>query len=398
MKFVSYAQNFEDVILWRAFKHVERGRYVDIGAQDPQHDSVTKAFYDQGWSGINVDPVPAWFNSLQAQRPRDINLNIAIDSCRRARRFFEIPSTGLSTFDEATAERHWRESGYQFREIVVETRTLAEVFREYDCTTIHFLKIDAEGGEAAVLEGADFNSFRPWVVLVEATMPNTSTDTADEWEPLLTRAGYDFVYFDGLNRFYLAQEHPELRQHFEAPPNVFDHFSTISLEAEHEWALASNRRADLAEAQVRSLQSEVKRVAAERDSLTQSLSWRVTLPLRVLAAGMIKLTQSLRSAMNTMLHRMIDVSQRPLLGFLSLVQKRPTLAKRLDQTLQKAPGLHSQLARLAAQEGVVLFALPTEGSVVNPSPTPNTKTSDLTPRGEEIYADLLAVARRADDA
>ena len=27
--FISYAQNFEDVMLWRALKHVEKGFYID---------------------------------------------------------------------------------------------------------------------------------------------------------------------------------------------------------------------------------------------------------------------------------------------------------------------------------------------------------------------------------
>ena len=41
MTFISYAQNYEDVILWRALRDVERGFYVDVGAADPQVDSVT---------------------------------------------------------------------------------------------------------------------------------------------------------------------------------------------------------------------------------------------------------------------------------------------------------------------------------------------------------------------
>ena len=41
MTFISYAQNFEDVMLWRALKHVEKGFYVDVGAQDPVVDSVS---------------------------------------------------------------------------------------------------------------------------------------------------------------------------------------------------------------------------------------------------------------------------------------------------------------------------------------------------------------------
>ena len=32
MTVISYAQNFEDVMLWRALQHVGTGYYVDIGA------------------------------------------------------------------------------------------------------------------------------------------------------------------------------------------------------------------------------------------------------------------------------------------------------------------------------------------------------------------------------
>ena len=54
--FISYAQNFEDVILWRALKHVENGFYIDIGAQDPVIDSVSRGFYEKGWRGLHVEP------------------------------------------------------------------------------------------------------------------------------------------------------------------------------------------------------------------------------------------------------------------------------------------------------------------------------------------------------
>ena len=57
MTVISYAQNFEDVMLWRALQHVGAGYYVDIGANDPVVDSVTRWFYEQGWSGLNIEPV-----------------------------------------------------------------------------------------------------------------------------------------------------------------------------------------------------------------------------------------------------------------------------------------------------------------------------------------------------
>ena len=57
MSFVSYAQNFEDVMLWRALRDIPNGFYVDVGAWSPEVDSVTLAFYERGWSGINMPSV-----------------------------------------------------------------------------------------------------------------------------------------------------------------------------------------------------------------------------------------------------------------------------------------------------------------------------------------------------
>ena len=54
---VSYAQNFEDVILWRALKDVKDGLYIDVGEHDPEVDSVSLLFYQKGWRGIHVEPV-----------------------------------------------------------------------------------------------------------------------------------------------------------------------------------------------------------------------------------------------------------------------------------------------------------------------------------------------------
>src|SRR5215470_12416094 len=63
MSFISYAQNYEDVMLWRALKHIDQGFYIDVGANDPDIDSVTKAFYERGWRGINVERRPSGSNA-----------------------------------------------------------------------------------------------------------------------------------------------------------------------------------------------------------------------------------------------------------------------------------------------------------------------------------------------
>jgi hypothetical protein len=59
-------------------------------------------------------------------------------------------------------------------------------------------------------------------VLVEATIPLSPELASLDWEVLLTGKNYKKVWFDGLNNFYLSQEHADLERYFETPPNVHD--------------------------------------------------------------------------------------------------------------------------------------------------------------------------------
>ncbi len=104
--FVSYAQNYEDVMLWRALKHVKNGFYVDVGAFDPFIASVTQAFYERGWHGINIEPLPAGYENLCKERVHDINLPIAVGSFEGELTFFELPDTGDSSVVPELAQKY----------------------------------------------------------------------------------------------------------------------------------------------------------------------------------------------------------------------------------------------------------------------------------------------------
>jgi FkbM family methyltransferase len=129
MSFVSYAQNFEDVMLWRALKHIEKGLYVDVGAQHPVIDSVSKAFYERGWRGIHIEPVPQYAELLRKDRPDETVLEIALADLDGTLDLSLIPDTGLSTFVDAYAQRHKAEKGYEYRRIQVPVLTLNSALR-----------------------------------------------------------------------------------------------------------------------------------------------------------------------------------------------------------------------------------------------------------------------------
>lgn len=220
-EFITYAQNAEDVMLWRALKDIRCGFYIDVGAQDPVVDSVTKAFYERGWHGINIEPVHHWYDKLVQDRPHDINLCVATSSQGGQMTLYEVGGTGLSTSSPKFAQRH-RQGGWTVQERTVPCKTLEVICTEHQVGTVHFLKIDCEGAEEQTLAGISLEAVRPWIILVEATEPLMVKPTWRSWEHWLTDRGYKFIYFDGLNRFYLAEERLKLRTAFRTPPNPLD--------------------------------------------------------------------------------------------------------------------------------------------------------------------------------
>ncbi|MCZ0733004.1 FkbM family methyltransferase [Phreatobacter sp. AB_2022a] len=220
---ISYAQNFEDVILSRALKHVVDGFYIDIGAQDPIIDSVSLTFYERGWRGIHVEPNHVYANALREARPHETVIQAAIGRKGGIIQFWEFPETGLSTGIAEIASQH-RSDNRPSKSTDVPCISLADLLDTYGNRPVHWLKIDVEGMEADVIGSWAPSSIRPWIVVVESTKPNSQEPSFMAWEPALKELGYQFVYFDGLNRFYVNSEQEDLKTFFGAGPNLFDAF------------------------------------------------------------------------------------------------------------------------------------------------------------------------------
>jgi FkbM family methyltransferase len=222
---IFYSQNFEDVLLARCFSGKERGFYIDVGAADEEIESVTKYFYESGWSGINVEPVSEFAETFRC-RNRDVTVCCAAGSKEGFTLMAVSLTSGLSTFNKTNAANASAIGQIKERREVRVTRLdqiLADLgHHELD---FEFLKIDVEGYELQVLEGIDLNRYHPQVILCEVTLPNTSIRTDDYVDICNRIEAFDYspVYFDGLNQWWCAREkESELRVHFRVPPGVFD--------------------------------------------------------------------------------------------------------------------------------------------------------------------------------
>jgi FkbM family methyltransferase len=214
----SFSQNFEDVYIYRAFREVPEGFYIDVGAFDPVVDSVTKLFYDLGWSGINIEPGPLFprFKS----RTRDINLPRAVTAQEGEILFhYNASDPGTST----TVASNNVDDASSIDSYIVTSMTLEHVVRDYAADRhIHFLKLDIEGAEWDVLQSTDWNSVRPELLIAESSLPYTNIRRDAGWADHMKSFGYHEVFFDGINTYYLREESLARRAAFEVPVNVLD--------------------------------------------------------------------------------------------------------------------------------------------------------------------------------
>ncbi|MCW2615833.1 MAG: FkbM family methyltransferase [Frankiales bacterium] len=310
---VSYAQNGEDVRAWRALRGVDEPFYVEVGASDPLDDSLTAALSAEGWHGLLLEPEPEAAERLRQARPRDVVIAAAAHSSPGVLTWNDVGTRGRGSVEESEGVE---------RTISVPAVRLTDVLDDLDPPAVHFLSVDVEGHEEQALRGLDLTRWKPWLVCVEATLPGSRTTSYDGWEPLLLDAGYGFVTFDGLNRWYVSPEHLDLAAAVAEPFGVLDvmldgwqrrdvvdagrharvleeRLAAAQAQAEELTAVrreaevlrrdveTANRAVQALGREVEALERQVELVKSQRDAavarervMLESKSWRLTKPLR----------------------------------------------------------------------------------------------------------------------
>ena len=353
-------------MLFRALKHVENGFYIDVGANDPTDDSVTKAFYDRGWHGINIEPLPSHHADLVRDRPRDINLQCAAGAVNGEIEIWECDVRGWATAAPDVIACHTAD-GHEGILHKVPVIPLSEVCAQHVSGEVHFLKIDVEGFEKSVIDGIDFSRIRPWILVIESTRPNTTEEMHIEWEGSVLCSGYKLAYMDGLNRFYVSNERADLLGSLRYPPNTFDHFVRSD-----EFNLGL--RVQDSTMQVYQLQAQLAGVYA-------SSSWRVTRPLRLLAKVQFRLLCDAKQTSQVALRQVLK-------NVISFFKARPRLKRTILKTIRTHPRLEQQLRLLAVIRGRATIGNGRNAIRASHAHTLPTHLKQLTPRARQIYLEV----------
>lgn len=212
MEFIrgSYSQKGEDLVIDRLLKYRKNGFYVDVGANDPDRFSNTKKFYKKGWKGINIEPDKKNYDRFLIKRERDINLNIGVGDKSANLKFYKFIPDALSTFSKQTADSY-KKQGYDFvGTSIVKIETLSDILAQHLGTkTIDLLSVDVEGFDLKVLQGNDWDTFKPRLICIESVehdITGVNKKERKDIDGFLTSKGYEKKFNNNLNSIYMLRK------------------------------------------------------------------------------------------------------------------------------------------------------------------------------------------------
>jgi FkbM family methyltransferase len=194
---VQGSQFKEDAILAELLPG-DKGIYVDVGASHPKECSNTWPFYQRGWRGLLIEPLPDCWGQILMERREDRLCPMAASN-----------GNGVATLHLCRSLSSLRPD---WNKDVTETipchiaplRDILALHKDFDWTRTGLCSIDVEGHEKEVLEGIDWSTFRPAVIIIEYCDYRTGegVDVSDSWRQDLSKHGYHVHYKNQLNQIW----------------------------------------------------------------------------------------------------------------------------------------------------------------------------------------------------
>jgi hypothetical protein len=172
---ISYSQGGEDLALLYIFSDKPKGSYIDVGAHHPSRFSVTRALYDIGWSGVNVDANKDLITNFNVKRTRDVNICAAVGLLNQYE-LYVFSEPAISSINLSWKDKFISEGNTHLKTEIVPGLSLRGILDKYFSNKqLDLLNIDIEGADLDALRSGDFFNLAPerlpkWILL-EATPP-----------------------------------------------------------------------------------------------------------------------------------------------------------------------------------------------------------------------------------
>lgn len=197
-----FSQYNEDDKIFNYISKKDKGTYIDIGAGQPDTISNTYMLYQMGWRGLLVEPSPILIPKIKEKRPEDILYEGAVLDYNGTVRLFSKEMYGITerSYIYYSHIARAKKDGFKENYWTVPCITLNDLLNLYpQFKDTDFVSLDVDGNEDAVLVTANFETFRPKLILVEYKL--RSQDQRHRWEYLLTPY-YELIDIESSNAFY----------------------------------------------------------------------------------------------------------------------------------------------------------------------------------------------------
>lgn len=207
---INYSQNKEQEVILNFFKQSIQGNFLDIGANDGETLSNTRALALKGWGGVVVEPTRVAFSKLSnlySNNESVLCVNCAIGNKKQKTKInvngnhIGEHDTGLLSTVKDEEKTRWKGEIWETEEIDMVTYqnliSIVEGATNDVGFTFDFISIDAEGCDIDILKQIDLRLVR--MVCIEW---NSVYETYQAIDAICESFGMKLYYKNAENLIY----------------------------------------------------------------------------------------------------------------------------------------------------------------------------------------------------
>jgi len=203
---MNFSQNNEQEVILDYFKNQPEGCFLDIGANDGQTLSNSRALALSGWSGVCVEPAPDPFQKLETLYDGS---KVLVFECAIGKENGKMPfhisgshlhkgDSGLLSTLEPDEMKRWQGTE-QFVESEVDVLTWPSFYAGCSVKTFDFISIDAEGLDFFILKEMNLKEMATKLVCVEY---NSNKNLKSAFHSIFTHFGMRQIHTTFENLIY----------------------------------------------------------------------------------------------------------------------------------------------------------------------------------------------------